>query len=44
LEVSYRSSVGGPELLYDTLEDELGTGTVERIDIYEEYPETLADT
>jgi CRISPR-associated protein Csh2 len=43
LEVSYRGTVGGPTLLYETLEDELGAETVERIDVYDEYPETLAD-
>ena len=43
LEVSYEETVGGPDLLYETLEDELDEGTVERIDVYDEYPETLAD-
>lgn len=42
LEVSYEGTVGGPELLYETLEDELGADSVERVDVYDEYPETLA--
>jgi CRISPR-associated protein Csh2 len=42
LEVSYQGTIGGPNLLYETLEDELGTEIVERIDVYDEYPETLA--
>lgn len=43
LEVSYQSTVGGPDLLYEALEDALGAETVDQIDVYDEYPETLAD-
>ena len=44
LKVSYRGTVGGPELLYESLEDKLDKEAVEQIDVYDEYPETLADT
>ncbi|ALG81760.1 type I-B CRISPR-associated protein Cas7/Csh2 [Halanaeroarchaeum sulfurireducens] len=43
LEFSYEGELGGPELLYETLEDALGGETVERIDVYDEYPDTLAN-
>ena len=42
LEVSYRGTVGGPDFLYETFEDTLGEESVDQIDVYDEYPETLA--
>jgi len=35
------SEPGGPELLYDALRDAVGDDSVEVIDVYGEYPETL---
>lgn len=38
---THDGDVGGPDLLYDTLRDAVGSDAVEVIDVYEEYPETL---
>lgn len=43
LELSYGDEVGGPEVLYDALEDVLGTEAVDVIDVYEEHTATLPD-
>ncbi|MHC3437805.1 type I-B CRISPR-associated protein Cas7/Csh2 [Natrialbaceae archaeon A-gly3] len=43
LEVSYGDEVGGPEVLYDALEDALGSEAVEVVDVYEEHTTTLPD-
>ncbi|QZA88399.1 type I-B CRISPR-associated protein Cas7/Csh2 [Salinarchaeum sp. IM2453] len=43
MEFSYQGDIGGPELLYETLEDILGDASIDRINVYDEYPETLAD-
>jgi CRISPR-associated protein Csh2 len=41
LQFSLDGTVGGPELLYDALREELGEDTVEVVDVYDEYVETL---
>ena len=41
LEVSYDGEVGGPDLLVDALRTELGSDTVEKVDVYDEHRETL---
>ncbi|WIV68816.1 type I-B CRISPR-associated protein Cas7/Csh2 [Natrialbaceae archaeon AArc-T1-2] len=41
LELSHDDEVGGPKVLYDALEDALGSGTVEVVDVYEEHTTTL---
>ncbi len=43
MEFSFDGNVGGPELLYGALEDALGSESVDKIDVYEEYPETLPE-
>ncbi|WP_255192062.1 type I-B CRISPR-associated protein Cas7/Csh2 [Natronobeatus ordinarius] len=43
LEVSYGDEVGGPEVLYDALEDVLGSEAVDVVDVYEEHTTTLPD-
>ncbi|CCQ33714.1 CRISPR-associated protein Csh2 family protein [Halorhabdus tiamatea SARL4B] len=43
LQVSYEGEVGGPELLYGALTDELDEETVDKVDVYDEYQQTLAD-
>ncbi len=43
LELSYNDEVGGPEVLYDALEDALGSEAVEVVDVYEEHTTTLPD-
>ncbi|MDQ2049088.1 type I-B CRISPR-associated protein Cas7/Csh2 [Natronolimnohabitans sp. A-GB9] len=43
LELSYDDEVGGPEVLYDALEDALGSEAVEVVDVYEEHTTTLPD-
>jgi CRISPR-associated protein Csh2 len=42
LPVSYDGETGGPQILYDALESEIGTDSVELIDVYDEYTNTLA--
>lgn len=44
MEFSYQGELGGPEFLYETLEDVLEDVSVDRINVYDEYPETLAST
>lgn len=41
LSVSHGDEVGGPEVLYEALEDRLGTDAVHVIDVYDEHVETL---
>ena len=41
LPVSYEGEVGGPTLLYDALEAEVGRDAVEIIDVYDEHTDTL---
>jgi CRISPR-associated protein Csh2 len=41
LKLSSEGESGGPDLLYDALREALGADTVEVVDVYEEYPETL---
>lgn len=41
LNVSSGEDSGGPEVLYNALRDAVGSETVEVVDIYEEYSETL---
>lgn len=41
LNVSSSEDSGGPEVLYNALRDAVGSETVEVVDVYEEYPETL---
>jgi CRISPR-associated protein Csh2 len=41
LPVSYDGETGGPQILYDALESEIGTDSVELIDVYDEYTNTL---
>jgi len=41
LELSYGGDRGGPELLYEALEDALDSETVEVVDVYDEHTETL---
>ena len=43
LELSYDGETGGPGLLYDALEDALGTAAVEVVDVYDEHTATLPD-
>lgn len=42
LPVSYDGETGGPQILYDALESEIGADSVELIDVYDEYTNTLA--
>jgi CRISPR-associated protein Csh2 len=42
VEFSYGGDHGSRELLYDSLRDAVGDGTVEVVNIYDEYSETLA--
>jgi CRISPR-associated protein Csh2 len=42
LEMSHDGDIGGPDLLYDALRDAVGSGSVDVVDVYEEYPETLS--
>lgn len=44
LQVTYEDEEGSAELLYEVLEDVLGSDSVERIDVYEEHSETLPPT
>lgn len=39
--LSYDDETGGPDLLYQALEDGLGAEKLHVVDVYEEYPETL---
>jgi CRISPR-associated protein Csh2 len=41
LQVTRGEELGGPELLYDELREAVGRDTVEIIDVYDEYPDTL---
>ncbi|GGL58065.1 type I-B CRISPR-associated protein Cas7/Csh2 [Halocalculus aciditolerans] len=41
LQCSYDGDVGGPVVLYDALRDAVGEDTVDVVDVYDEYPETL---
>lgn len=41
LPVSYDGETGGPQILYDALESEIGADSVELIDVYDEYTNTL---
>jgi len=41
LDISYSGRVGGPEVLYEALENAVGVDAVDIIDVYGEYPETL---
>jgi CRISPR-associated protein Csh2 len=41
LQISYDGEIGGPDLFYDALRDAVGTETVDIIDVYDEYEETL---
>lgn len=43
LEISYGDEVGGPEVLIDALEQALGPGYVEAINVYDEHTNTLPD-
>lgn len=43
LEVTHDGDLGGPQLLYDALSEAVGGNTVEVIDVYDEYPETVPD-
>lgn len=43
LQVSFEEDVGGPELLYSALEDAVGSGAVEIIDVYDEHTSTRPD-
>jgi CRISPR-associated protein Csh2 len=42
LRFTHDGELGGPQLLYGALRDVLGDDTVEVVDVYEEYPATLA--
>ncbi|MDL0134575.1 type I-B CRISPR-associated protein Cas7/Csh2 [Halobacterium salinarum] len=41
LDISYEESLGGPEVLYEALETVVGADSVEVIDVYDEYAESL---
>jgi CRISPR-associated protein Csh2 len=41
LQMSYDGDVGGPDVLYDALREAVGDDTVEVVDVYGEYTETL---
>jgi CRISPR-associated protein Csh2 len=41
LQFAHDDQLGGPELFYDALRDAVGDDTVEEIDVYEEYTQTL---
>lgn len=41
LQLSHGDEVGGPEVLYEALREGLGEDTVEVVDVYDEYPDTL---
>ncbi|MFP8954199.1 type I-B CRISPR-associated protein Cas7/Csh2 [Natrialbaceae archaeon A-arb3/5] len=41
LTLSHDDGVGGPEVLYDALEDALGSDAVEVVDVYEEHTATM---
>lgn len=41
LQFTHGDDLGGPEVLYNALREALGDDTVEVIDVYGEYPETL---
>jgi CRISPR-associated protein Csh2 len=41
LDISYDESLGGPEVLYEALETAVGADSVEVIDVYDEYAESL---
>lgn len=43
LQLSYDGNVGGPEMLYNALQDVLGANAVEKIDVYDEQTSTLPD-
>jgi len=42
LQFTHDGEEGGPELLYEAVEDAVGADAVERIDVYDEHIETLA--
>ncbi|WP_153952332.1 type I-B CRISPR-associated protein Cas7/Csh2 [Halosegnis longus] len=42
LQFAHDGKEGGPELLYGTIEEAVGSDAVEEIDVYDEYLETLA--
>jgi len=42
LEVSHNDDSGSPEILYDALRDAVGSDSVDVVDVYGEYPETLS--
>ncbi|MFB6124917.1 MAG: type I-B CRISPR-associated protein Cas7/Csh2 [Halanaeroarchaeum sp.] len=42
VEFVHDDETGGPDLLYTALEEAIGDDVVEVIDVYEEYPETIA--
>lgn len=44
VEFSHNGEVGGEEFLYETLEDAVGYDSVHRIDVYEEYKETMPES
>lgn len=43
LQVSYDGESGGPDLLYDALEEAVGYDSVRLVDVYEDYRKTLPD-
>ncbi|THE65348.1 type I-B CRISPR-associated protein Cas7/Csh2 [Salinadaptatus halalkaliphilus] len=43
LTFSYEDEHGGPDVLYDALEDALGADAVEVVDVYEEHTATMPD-
>ncbi|QHS17816.1 type I-B CRISPR-associated protein Cas7/Csh2 [Halopenitus persicus] len=44
LEFSHDGDVGGPELLYEAVEESVGADTLELIDVYDEHTETLPES
>lgn len=41
LDISWNGELGGPGRLYDALADAVGKDSVHKVDVYDEYPETL---
>ncbi|ERH10109.1 MAG: DUF694 family protein [halophilic archaeon J07HX64] len=44
LQLSHGDKVGGPEVLYEALRERLGEDTVEVVNVYDAYPDTLPES